>query len=48
MLHLALIIMMNIDTACRTQIRYIVDMISDKYKNNSYKMIEDWMINYIG
>ena len=40
--------MMNIDTACRTQIRYIVDLISDKYKNNSDKMIEDWLINYIG
>ena len=40
--------MMNIDTACRTQIRYIVDLISDKYKNNPDKIIEDWLINYIG
>ena len=39
--------MMNIDTACRAQIRYIVDLISDKYKNNPDKMIEDWLINYI-
>ena len=38
---------MNIDTACRTQIRYIVDLISDKYKNNPDKIIEDWLINYI-
>ena len=40
--------MMNIDTECRTQIRYIVDLISDKYNNNADKMIEDWLINYIG
>lgn len=40
--------MMNIDTACRTQVRYIVDLVSDKYKNNSDKMIEDWLINYLG
>ena len=39
--------MNNIDTACRTQIRYIVALISDKYKNNSDKMIEDWLINCI-
>ena len=38
---------MNIDTACRAQIRYIVDLISDKYKNNPDKIIEDWLINYI-
>lgn len=40
--------MMNIDTECRTQIRYIVDLISDKCKNNYDKIIEDWLINYIG
>ena len=39
--------MMNIDTACRTQIRYIVALVSDKYKNNPDKIIEDWLINYI-
>ena len=37
----------NIDTACRAQIRYIVDLISDKYKNNPDKIIEDWLINCI-
>ena len=39
--------MMNMDTACRTQIRYIVDLISDKYKNNPDKIIENWLINCI-
>ena len=40
-------IMNIIDTACRTQIRYIVALISDKYKNNPDKIIEDWLVNYI-
>ena len=39
--------MINIDTACRTQIRYIVDLISDKYKNNPDKIIENWLIDCI-